>query len=84
MESLSKDIAHEDIRCAKDTIFTPTTVGIGNISYDDSLVTSWAHQILYSSILYSNLFTWYSGKFGKYEILLNEQVHWRAFKLARK
>ena len=75
MNSLAKNITREEIMCARDDIFTPTTVKIGVISYNDSLVISRVQQTLYDSILHSNLIPWYSGKFGKGERLLNGQVH---------
>ena len=57
MDSLAKDIACGETRCARDTIFTLTTVGIGTISYDDFLVTSRVQRKIYGSILHSNIVT---------------------------
>ena len=74
MDSLAKDITHEEIRFDINTIFTPTTLLIGNISYDDSLVTFRIQKTLYGSTLHLNLVTWYSDKFGIDEGLLTEQV----------
>ena len=84
MDAFAKDIARDEMYQPRTELITSTSVGMGTIKINDNLVTSRIQQSLYVHIMHSKFLSWYSRKYKIDQGVMENEVNWKAYKLARK